>query len=129
VTIGSDFGTVRALDRDFSKLQTNIFTHGIKTHVLLNIGGQGGTGGGAQVDIGINAAKMSGGRYENFSGTTRLATLLPEIGKDVAESVKYQSHQYRVTYEPCGKGGKNGVSIGAEVRKEGAIKMSLRGTQ
>lgn len=130
VMVGSDFGAVRALDRDFQKLQTNIFNHGIKTHVLLNVGGQGGTAGGAQVDIGINAAKMSGGRYENFNGTNRLATLLPDVGKDVAESIAAQSHQYRISYEPCSKAnGKNGVSIGAEVHKEGAVKLSLHGTQ
>src|ERR1051325_11234079 len=98
VMIGSDFGSMRALDRDFNKLQMNVFNHGIKTHVLLNVGGQGGTSGGAQVDLGINIAKLSGGRYENFSGTNRLATLLPEIGKDVAKSIAVQSHQYRVTY-------------------------------
>jgi hypothetical protein len=130
VMIGSDFGTVRALDRDFQKLQMNIFNHGIKTFIVLNVGGQGGVAGGAQVDIGINVAKMSGGRYENINGTTRLATLLPEIGKQLAESIKVQSHQYRVTYDVCSKpNDKGGTAIGAEVRKDGAVKLSLRGTQ
>ena len=130
VTIGSNFTSVLPADRDFKKLQTNLFDHGIKTHVLLNVGDQGGTAGGAQIDIGINAAKIAGGRYENFNSATHLATLLPEIGKDVAQSIALQSHQYRVTYEPCSKSnGTNGVSFGAEVRKEGAAKLSLHGTQ
>ena len=130
VTIGSNFTSALPADRNVKKLQTNLFERGIKTHVLLNVGAQDGTAAGAQIDIGLNAAKLTGGRYENFNSATRLATLLPEIGKDVAESIALQSHQYRVTYEPCGKSnGTNGVSIGAEVRKEGAVKLSLHGTQ
>jgi hypothetical protein len=128
VMIGSDFGSNRMLDSDFAKLQNNVFNHGIKTHVLIAIGGQGGQNGGSQIDLGLNMTKLSGGRYENYNSPTRLATLLPEIGKDVVQAIAIQSHQYRVTYEPCAKAGKNGVSIGLEVRKEGAIKMSLRGT-
>jgi hypothetical protein len=128
VMIGSDFGSNRMLDSDFAKLQNNVFNHGIKTHVLIAIGGQGGQNGGSQIDLGLNMTKLSGGRYENYNSPTRLATLLPEIGKDVAQAIALQSHQYRVTYEPCAKASKTGVSIGLEVRKEGAIKMSLRGT-
>jgi hypothetical protein len=128
VIIGSDFGSNRMLDSDFAKLQNNIFNHGIKTHVLISIGGQGAQNGGSQIDLGLNMTKLSGGRYENYNTPTRLATLLPEIGKDVVQAIAIQSHQYRVTYEPCAKPSKNGVSIGLEVRKEGAIKMSLRGT-
>jgi hypothetical protein len=129
VMVGSDFGTVRALDRDFQKLQLNIFNHGITTDVLLNIGGQGAASGGGQVDIGINAAKISGGRFENFNGTTRLATLLPEIAKQVAHSVALQSHQYRVSYERPGKPNEKGAAINAVVRREGDVHISLHGNQ
>ena len=128
VMIGSDQGAMRTLDRDFQKLQMNVFTHGIRTHVLLDVV-PGGAAGGGQVDLGLNITKFSGGRYENFNTVTRLATLLPEIGKSVAESIRLQSHQYRVTYELCKPNDKGGVSIGAEVRKEGTVKLSLRGVQ
>ena len=129
VTLGSDFGSMRALDRDFQKLQLNVFNHGIVTHVLLNIGGHGGNSGGAQVDLGINLAKLSGGRYENFNGTTRLATLLPEVAKQVAKSIELQSHQYRLTYERPAKPNDKGAAIGLNLRKEGTPHLSLRGTQ
>jgi len=129
VMVGSDVGALRVLDRDMQKLQTNVFNHGITTHVLMNMGGPGaGAGGQVQVDVGINMAKMSGGRYENFSGTTRLATLLPEIGKQVAQSVALQSHQYRVTYERPAKPNERAM-IGATVRREGVVHLSLRGNQ
>ena len=129
VTLGSDFGAMRLLDRDFQKLQLDVFNHGIVTHVLLNIGGNGGSTGGAQVDLGINIAKLSGGRFENFNGTNRLATLLPEVGKQIAKSVELQSHQYRVTYERPGKPNEKGAAIGLNLRKEGTPHLSLRGTQ
>ncbi len=129
VMIGSDFGAMRALDRDFQKLQMNVFNHGITTHVLLNVGGQGGQAGGGQVDLGINIAKLSQGRFENFNGTTRLATLLPDLGKTVAQSIALQSHQYRVTYERPGKPNEKGAALNATVRREGAVHLSLHGDQ
>ena len=126
VMIGSDFGAMRVLDRDFEKLQKNVYNHGITTHVLLNVASQGGTAGGGQVDLGINIAKISGGRYESFNGTTRLATLLPEIGKQVAQSIALQGHQYRVTYERPAKVNER-ASIGAQLRHEGSVRLSLHG--
>ena len=126
VMLGSDFGQMRALDRDFQKLQMNVFNHGITTHVVLNVRSEGGTVGGAQVDLGINISKMSGGRYESINGATRLATLLPEIAKQIAQSVALQSHQYRVTYEKPAKPNER-AAIGAEIRHEGAVRLSLRG--
>ena len=70
---------------------------------------------GAQVDIGINAAKISGGRYENFNGTNRLATLLPDIARQIAQSVALQNHQYRVSYDRPGKPNEKGAAISAYV--------------
>jgi hypothetical protein len=126
VMIGSDFGAMRALDRDFQKLQQNVFNHGITTHVLLNVTSQGGVAGGGQVDLGLNVAKFSGGRYESFNGVTRLTTLLPEIGKQVAQSIALQSHQYRITYEKPAKA-KERAAIGAELKREGSVRLSFHG--
>jgi hypothetical protein len=127
VMIGSDFGAMRALDRDFQKLQMNVSNHGIKTHVLLNVTSQGGVAGGGQVDLGLNITKFSGGRYESFNGTTRLTTLLPEIGKQIAQSVALQSHQYRVTYERPAKPNER-AAIGAQLKHDGTVRLSLHGT-
>jgi hypothetical protein len=59
--------------------------------------------------------EMTRGRYENIAAATRLATLLPEIGKQVADSNKKQTTQFRLTVErPAGASGDLGkVSAGA----------------
>jgi len=126
VIIGSDSGSMRLLDRDFLKLQTNVLNHGITTHVLMNVKGQGS---GGQVDLGLNITKFTGGKYESFNGTTRLATALPEIGRIVAKSVALQNQEYRVLYERPAKPNEKGGAINAEIRKEGVVKLSLRGNQ
>ena len=126
VMIGSDGGTMRTLDRDFQKLQMNVFNHGITTHVLLNLKNQGT---GAQIDLGLNITKFTRGKYESFNGTTRLATVLPEIGKIVAQSVALQSQEYRITYERPAKPKENGGALNAQVRREGVIRLSLHGNQ
>ena len=129
VMVGSDFGNVRVLDRDYQKLQETIINKGVVTHVVVTVGGTGGaTSGGTQVDVGVNLTKISGGRFENISTNTRLATLLPEIAARIAESVKRQSHQYRVTYERPAKPSA-APSIGATIRREGVVRISLHGNQ
>ena len=80
--VGSDFGVMRASDPDFKKLQETILTRAVTVHIIV-MGGSGGTsGGGAQTEIGLAVTKLSGGRYENINSTTRLATLLPEMGQE-----------------------------------------------
>ena len=88
--VGSDFGKVRALDQEYQKLQATVINHGVTTHIIVVVGGTGtgGTTGGPQTEIGLLLSKISGGRYESIATATRLATLLPEIGKRIAESQK-----------------------------------------
>jgi hypothetical protein len=124
--VGSDFGTVRASDPDFKKLQETILSRAVTVHIIVMSGTGGTSGGGLQTEIGLNVTKLSGGRYENINATTRLATLLPELGKKIAESHARQSHQYRVTYERPANA-KEQASIGATVRHEGTAQLSLDG--
>ena len=127
VMVGSDLGDSRFQDRDYQKLQETIFYHGVTTHVTLTVG-HGGSGAGTQVDIGIALTKLSGGRFENIGNPLRLATLLPEIAKQIADSIKLQSHQYRITYEHPAKVSER-ASIGAEVKSQGTARLSLHGNQ
>ena len=124
--VGSDFGTVRASDNDFKKLQETILTRAVTVHVILMSGTGGSSGGAAQTDIGLLVTKLSGGKFENINSNTRLATLLPEWGKKIAESQARQSHQFRVTYERPANA-KDQASIGASVRHEGTAMISLDG--
>jgi hypothetical protein len=124
--VGSDQGVVRASDSDFKKLQETILTRAVTVHIIVMSGGGGTTGGAAQTDIGLAVTKLSGGRYENINATTRLATLLPDWGKKIAESQARQSHQYRVTYERPANA-KDQASIGAAIRHDGNAMISLDG--
>ncbi|MEO8260143.1 MAG: hypothetical protein ABI868_22545 [Acidobacteriota bacterium] len=126
VMVGSDFGTVRASDPDFKKLQETILTRAVTVHVILMAGSGGTSGGGAQTDIGLAVTRISGGRFENINANTRLATLLPEWGKKIAESEARQSHQFRVTYDRPANA-KEQASIGATVRHDGTAMISLDG--
>ena len=57
-----------------------------------------------QATIGIPLVKAMNGRYESLAVSSRLATLLPEWGKDLAVLHRRQSNQFRVTVERA-KGG------------------------
>jgi hypothetical protein len=65
------------------------------------------TGAGAnQISVGLAVAKTTGGRYESIAAATRIATLLPELGMQVARSHALQSRQYRITAQrPAGASG------------------------
>jgi hypothetical protein len=127
--VGSDFGKVRALDQEYQKLQATVINHGVTAHIIVMVGGTGtgGTTGGPQTEIGVLVSKLGGGRYESITTTTRLATLLPEIGKRIAESQKRQSHEYRITYERPANAKSQQPAIGASVRRAGNVELSLHG--
>jgi hypothetical protein len=124
--IGSDFGRVRVLDQEYAKLQNTIINKGITTHVIVTGGSGGTTGVGTQTEIGLSVTKLSGGRYEGLQTASRLATLLPEWGKHIAESQVRQAHQYRVTYERPSNP-KPAPAIGATIKKDGVVHLSLHG--
>ncbi len=78
--------------------------------VMLAADGRSPTGGNYQTQVGLAATKGTGGRYESIAAASRLSTLLPEIGAQVARSHALQSHQFRVTLErPNKKSGAMGV--------------------
>ena len=110
VILGSTAGdSSQVMDRDFKKMLQRIQQHAATVHVvMLSTAGQAASAGNAQVQtqVGDAAVKQSGGRYEAITAPSRIATLLPEIGKQIAASHARQSHQYRVTYQrPAGKTG------------------------
>jgi hypothetical protein len=126
--VGSDFGKVNVMDRDYMKLQETIIRKAMTIHIIVMAGGAGvgSSGGGAQTEIGLQTTKLSGGKYENITTTNRLATLLPEFGKRIAESAAKQRHQFRVTYERAGAL-KAGAQISASINKPGTPVMTLDG--
>jgi hypothetical protein len=102
-------GDRNILDRDVENIFERLQSHPTIVHVVLLslVGSRSAAGGGAnQTDIGINVAKLTGGRFESIAAPTRLATLLPEIGGQVATANERQARQFRVTVaRPAGASG------------------------
>ena len=108
-------------DRDVKQLFERLVSRAITVHAVLagstTVSGNIGAANASQ--IAIAATKQTGGRYESIAAVTRLATLLPEIGAQIARSHARQSAQYRVTFErPAGKTGPIG-GIGLAARGSG----------
>jgi hypothetical protein len=105
-------------------------TRAMTTHIVMvgPTNQSGTTNVSNAIQIGINAAKLTGGRYESIAATTRLQTLLPEIGTQVAQAHERQRSQYRVTFErPEGKSGPQVGGIGLAGGKPMVVKLSLDG--
>jgi hypothetical protein len=102
-------------ERDIQRMLQRFAERSTVHVIMLSTGGQSASGAN-QTAVGDAAAKNTGGRYENIAAATRLATLLPEIGAQIAKSHERQSHQFRLTLQrPNGVSGAMG-QIGAQTR-------------
>jgi hypothetical protein len=109
-------GDANVRDRDVKQIFDRVQKRPTTVHViLLNSTAGSATGGANQTQVGLAVTQATRGRYESIAVATRLATLLPEIGKQVAASHEKQSHQFKITVErPAGKSGEVGqLSAGA----------------
>jgi len=117
-------------DRDVQRLFQQLGTGAMTVHaVMVGPSNQSGTTNVSNaIQIGINATKQTGGRFESIAATTRLTTLLPEIGTQVAQSDQRQRAQYRVTFErPEGKSGPQVGGIGLSGARGMSVKLTLDG--
>ena len=117
IMAGTSSGDANVLERDIKRIFERIQKKPTTVHVvLLNATAGSATGGANQTQVGMAVTEMTRGRYESIAAPTRLATLLPEIGKQVAASHEKQSHQFRLTVErPAGASGDLG-QVGAGAR-------------
>jgi len=122
VTLGTTQGDNRVLDRDVNQIFERAQKKPTTVHVVMvSASGQSASGGAVQTEVGINIAKMTNGRYESIAAPSRIGTLLPEIGAQVAKGAQGQNKQFRITAErPGGKsdapskismGARNGLSV------------------
>ena len=59
-----------------------------------------------QTNVGQAVTKLTSGRYENIAVASRVATLLPEIGGEMAKMLGGWTKQLRVTFgRPAGATG------------------------
>ena len=112
-------------ERDVERIMARLAARPTTVHVVLYTGGPQGASqaghvqgaayaGTNQSRVGMSVAKYTGGTYESINNATRIASLLPEIGKTVAAAVERQRRQFRITANrPAGARGDLGkVSIG-----------------
>ena len=113
---GTSSGDANVLDRDVKRIFERIQKKPTTVHVVLLNSTGSSSGGANQTQVGLAVTEATRGRYESIAAPTRLATLLPEIGKQVATSHEKQSHQFRITVErPSGAKGDVG-QVGAGAR-------------
>jgi hypothetical protein len=110
-----------AFERDAERVQKLVTEHAMTVHFIrLTTGSSsGGFTGAQQTELGIVLSKITGGRYEAINSTSRLATLLPEIGKQIATSNRLQTHQYRITYERTANTAKPPQRVGVKMNIPG----------
>lgn len=118
----------QVLERDVQRMLQRFSDRAATVHVVMvNPGSRSDSGGANQTAVGIAVAKQTGGRYEAIAASTRLATLLPEIGEQVAKSHVRQSHQFRITFQrPNGASGAVG-QIGMSSRPGTTPTLTING--
>jgi hypothetical protein len=115
------------IERDLQRMLGQLTTKAATVHVVMVSVGQSASAGALQTQVGIAASKQTGGRYEAIAAVSRIATLLPEIGAQVARSHQRQSRQFRITYErPSGARGQVGA-VGMSVPAGFTPTLSLDG--
>jgi len=94
-------------DYQIAKLFKQVGDNAITVHVVMQQSSNRSTdigSGSNPIEVGLRLTQGTGGRYEAINTGTRLSTLLPEYGKQIARSHQRQSHQYRITCQPTGAG-------------------------
>src|SRR5262245_41675348 len=116
IMAGTSSGDANVLERDVKRIFERIDKKPTTVHVILLNSTGSATGGANQTQVGLAVTSATRGRYESIAAPSRLSTLLPEIGKQVAASHEKQSHQFRLTVErPAGAKGEVG-QVGAGAR-------------
>ncbi len=117
ISVATAIGDTNIRERDVEQLWKRLNERPTTVHtVLLSAGGRNVNSFTAanQTQVGLAVKELTGGRYDNIAAPSRLASLLPEIGEQVAESHQRQSRQFRVVLErPKGKSGQLGAIGGS----------------
>jgi hypothetical protein len=125
VSLGTTAGDNRVLDRDVKQMFERAQKKPTTVHVVMvSTGTQSASGGFVQQEVGMNVAKMTNGRYENIAAVSRIVTLLPEIGAQIAKAAQGQKRQLRITAERPGGGSGEGSKVSMSA-KPGLVVTTL----
>ena len=117
ISVATSAGDTNVMERDVEQLWRRVQERPTTVHTVMLSGARSPTSfsGANQTQVGLALKNLTHGRYDNIAAGSRLATLLPEIGAQVAQSHLRQSRQFRLTVErPSGRKGPIG-SIGGNV--------------
>ena len=114
ISFGTTSGDAQVRESDVNKTIERVQQRGTTVHVVLLTSNRGAGGGLLQEELGQLLANNSRGRFEKINLANRVATLLPEIGAEVAKTLGGASRQFRITVErPGGASGDLGkMSLG-----------------
>jgi hypothetical protein len=100
VSIATLAGDLQQREGDNKKILERLGNGRTRVHVVL-YGGRVNTtaGGSVQHALGEAVAKNTSGRFELINVANRLATLLPELGGQVAKTMGGGARQFRITAE------------------------------
>ena len=99
---------------EYGRLVNELIANGVTIHIML----LSTRGGSVVTDYAINLTDNTGGLYEVFGASTRLATALPELGTRLGNHYDQVSQRYRVIYERPDPPGAN-LSVG--VARQGVV--------
>jgi hypothetical protein len=111
LTIGTTVGEANPREQDATEITRRLQARGstVVHAVIVSAAGASVFNGANQVEVGLAATRISGGRYENINSTSRLAAVLAELGGQMAKSFGPSSGRYRLTVQrPEGKTGELG---------------------
>ena len=129
VAVGTSSGDSNVRERDIQQIQERLQKFRPVVHVvILNLIGRSAGGGAVQGEVGQAVAQMTDGRYENIAVANRLATLLPEIGGQLAKTLGKGSRQFRFTVErPGGASGDLGnMAMGVSGKAVASVVIERR---
>jgi hypothetical protein len=102
LSLGTFAGDIDVRERDVQQLLDRIQKGGTTVHVVLLATPRTASGGLLQTQVGQAVTQMTGGRYESIAVANRIATLVPEIGAEMAKALGQGSRQFRITVERPG---------------------------
>lgn len=112
VAVASKAGDLRVRDSDLKKVYERAGGGRMKVYTVLFSGRPSQSlGGDMQLTVGEAVAKVSGARFEQVNASSRLATLLPEIGTELGATMGATARQFRILAERSAAGDIGKVSL------------------
>lgn len=114
-------------ERDVQRMLQRFSDRAASVHVVMLSTSSRSASAANQSAVGEAVAKSTGGRYDNIAASTRVATLLPEIGVQVAKSHTRQSRQFRITFQRPGNASGPLGQVGVATRTGWTPTLTING--